>query len=92
MFIVDKIPDRETMLGDMPDEDKALAADIFHYRPEHRWWYFSNMNRDEVLLFKFYDSDQTRVWRVPHTAFCDTSFPGAHTRESIEFRTVAFFL
>jgi len=92
MFIVDKLPDRATMLGTMPDEDKAMAADIFLYNPRHRWWYFSNMDRDEVLLFKFYDSDQTRAWRVPHTAFRDTSLPNAVTRESIEFRTVAYFL
>ena len=92
MFIVDKLPDRDTMLGEMPDEDKAMAADVFHYNPEHRWWYFSNMTRDEVLMFKFYDSDHDRAWRVPHTAFHDTSFANAVTRESIEFRTVAYFL
>ena len=92
MFIVDKLPDRATMLGIMPDEDKAMAAEIFLYNPRHSWWYFSNMHRGEVLLFKFYDSDQTRAWRVPHTAFRDTSFPNAVTRESIEFRTVAYFL
>ena len=92
MFIVDRLPDRKTMLAEIPDEDKAMAADIFHYSPGHRWWYFSAMNRDEVLMFKFYDSDKTRAWRVPHTAFHDTSFPNANNRESIEFRTVAYFL
>ena len=92
MFIVDVLPDRAAMLGPIPDEDKAMAADVFHYNARHRWWYFSNMNRDEVLMFKFYDSDKTRAWRVPHTAFHDTSFPDAVTRESIEFRTVAYFL
>jgi len=92
MFIVDKLPDRETMLGNIPDEDKAMAADIFHYNSGHRWWYFSGMNSDEVLLFKFYDSDHSKAWRVPHTAFRDTSFADAVTRESIEFRTVAYFL
>jgi hypothetical protein len=92
MFIVDKLPDRETMLAEMPDEDKAMAADIFIYNPGHRWWYFSNMQRNEVLLFKFYDSDKTKAWRVPHTAFRDTSFTRPVTRESIEFRTIAYFL
>lgn len=92
MFIVDKLPDREAMLGEIPDEDQAMSADVFHYSPGHCWWYFSNMNRDEVLMFKFYDSDKTRAWRVPHTAFHDTSFANAVTRESIEFRTVAYFL
>lgn len=92
MFIVDKLPDREAMLAEIPDEDKAMAADVFLYNPNHRWWYFSYMNRDEVLMFKFYDSEQSKAWRVPHTAFFDTSFPDAVTRESIEFRTLAYFL
>jgi hypothetical protein len=33
----------------------------------------------------------TRALRTPHTAFRDTSFPGAKARESIEFRSFAFF-
>ena len=92
MFIVDKLPGREEMLADMPDENTAIAADVFHYNPGHRWWYFPDMNRDEVLLFKLFDSDQTRAWRVPHTAFLDKSFPDANIRQSIEARTIAYFL
>ena len=46
---------------------------------------------DEVLLFKFFDSDHSVTWRCPHTAFWDTSLPDPHTRESIEFRSLAFF-
>ena len=38
------------------------------------------------------DSERVRPWRVPHTAFFDDSLPGARTRESIEFRSVAYFL
>ena len=92
MFIVDELPDAEAMRAGIPDEDKAMAADIFHYSADHRWWYFSNMHRDEVLMFKFHDSDHSVAWRVPHTAFHDTSFANTVTRESIEFRTVAYFL
>ena len=50
------------------------------------------MTRDEVLSFKFHDSDQTKPWRVPHTAFRDPSHPRAGPRHSIEFRTIAYFL
>ncbi len=91
LFIVDKLPDEATMLGLMPDEDIVPGAAIFHYSPAHRWWYFSNMTRDEALLIKFHDSDRSRAWRTPHTAFRDPSFPGAKPRSSIEFRVVAYF-
>jgi hypothetical protein len=91
LFIVDKIPDAATMLGPMPGEDLVPGAHIFHYNPNHRWWYFSNMNRDECLYIKFHDSDRSRAWRTPHTAFHDPSFANAKTRSSIEVRTVAYF-
>jgi hypothetical protein len=92
LFVVDEIPDRDVMLGHMPDEDNAITASIFHHNPAHRWWYFSNMNRDEVVLLKFHDSDTGKACRVPHTAFRDPSFADAQPRESIEFRTFAYFL
>jgi hypothetical protein len=91
LFIVDRLPDEAAMLGPMPNEDTVPGAAIFHYNPAHRWWYFSNMMRDEALLIKFHDSDRSRAWRTPHTAFRDPSFPDARPRSSIEFRTVAFF-
>jgi hypothetical protein len=91
LFVVDRIPEREEMLRPVPDEDKRIAAAIFHHNRNHRWWYFSNMTRDEVLLVVFHDSRRVRPWRVPHTAFRDTSRPEAHPRESIEFRSVAYY-
>lgn len=91
MFVVDKIPDRETMFGPMADEDEAIAAAIFRHNPLHRWWYFSDMTRNEALLFVFHDSRRVRPWRVPHTAFLDKSRMNAHPRESIELRSIAYF-
>jgi hypothetical protein len=91
LHVVDRIPAREEMLRPMPDEDKRVAAAIFHHNPQHRWWYFSNMNRDDVLLLVFHDSRRVRPWRVPHTAIRDNSRPDAHPRESIEFRSIAYF-
>lgn len=92
LVIVDELPDRETMLGPLPDEDKAITAAVFRHNPNHRWWYFSNMHRDEVVLLKFHDSDETKTCRVPHTAFHDPSFADANPRGSIEVRTIAYFL
>lgn len=91
LHIVDEIPSPEEALAGQWDDRTLIAAAIFHFNPAHRWWYFSNMNRDEAILLKFHDSDRTRAWRAPHTAFRDPSFPDAKPRSSIEFRTVAFF-
>lgn len=91
LHIVDRIPDWADMLRPMPDEDQAIAAAIFHHNPAHRWWFFSNMTRDEALLLVFHDSRRVRPWRVPHTAFHDASRPGARPRASIEFRSIAYF-
>lgn len=90
LWIVDKIPEGDEMFADMDDE-KQLAAAIFRHNPDHRWWYFSGMTRDEALLLKFHDSDRSVGWRTPHTAFWDDSFPDANVRESIECRSIAFF-
>lgn len=91
LIIVDSIPECAEMLRPIPDEDKRVAAAIFRHNPNHRWWYFSNMTRDEVLLLVFHDSRRARPWRVPHTAIRDTSRADAQPRSSIEFRSIAYF-
>jgi hypothetical protein len=63
------------------------------YNPEHRWFWFPRMRREEALVFKVYDSlkDGRARWTA-HTAFDDpTSPPNPRPRESIEIRTMAFF-
>jgi hypothetical protein len=63
------------------------------YNPDHHWYWFPRMRRDEALVFKVYDSlkDGRARWTA-HTAFEDpTSPPNARPRESIEIRTLAFF-
>jgi hypothetical protein len=63
------------------------------YNPEHRWYWFPRMRRDEALVFKVYDSlaDGRARWTA-HTAFEDPTSPAnARPRESIEIRTFAFF-
>jgi len=63
------------------------------YNPDHAWYWFPRMRRDEALVFKVYDTltDGRARWTA-HTAFQDpTSPPNARPRESIEIRTLAFF-
>jgi hypothetical protein len=63
------------------------------YNPEHVWYWFPRMRREEALVFKVFDSaaDGRARWTA-HTAFADpTAPPHARPRESIEIRTLAFF-
>jgi len=91
MVRVDRLPDMDALPPEPADADSLPAAYVFHHRPAHRWWYFPSMTRAEVILLKFHDSDHSLAWRTPHTAFHDPTFPNARRRESIEFRTVAYF-
>jgi len=78
--------------GDVPDDAEAeSAASVFGYRPGHRWWYFPGMHAGEALIIKLHDTDRSVAWRAPHTSFHDAEAAGAHPRESIEMRTVAYF-
>jgi hypothetical protein len=63
------------------------------YNPNHKWFWFPRMRREEAIVFKVFDSlkDGRARWTA-HTAFDDpTSPPNARPRESIEIRTLAFF-
>lgn len=62
--------------------------------PEHRWYYYPDMRKDEVLLLKQWDSEGslsggTRAPFTLHSAFDDPSSPAdAEDRESMEVRCV----
>ena len=70
----------------------SFESYLVQYNPAHRWHYFSNMTRDEVLVFKSFDSEQQPLQCVPHVAFADPTCPAdAPPRASIEVRGYAFF-
>jgi hypothetical protein len=62
------------------------------YHPAHRWFYVPEMQTDEALLLKCFDSRTDCVARfAPHSAFTDPTVPiDAPPRESIEVRTLVF--
>merc|ERR1719387_144976 len=64
-----------------------------HAAHRHKWYYFPQMKKDEVLLFIQYDSDVNNPTRFCfHTAFDDpTVDPKLPQRESVEVRAIAFF-
>lgn len=65
---------------------------VVRHNPAHRWCYFSDLTRDEAIIFKTSDSDPAQPHCVPHSAFNDPSCPkGVPTRASIEMRGIAYW-
>jgi len=65
---------------------------VVAHAPQHRWHWFSDMGREEALVFKTHDSDPLRAHCVPHVAFDDLSCPkDTPPRVSIEMRAVALW-
>jgi hypothetical protein len=61
------------------------------HSPAHRWYWFPEMEPDEVLIFKICDSRKSLAQFTPHAAFADpTSRPDAPPRQSFEIRTICF--
>jgi hypothetical protein len=83
--------------------EDAIATDLIYpdrvgeiysiaYNPSQRWFYFSEMQRNEAALIKTYDSDPARARFTAHSAFEDPNFPDpAVLRESIELRALVFW-
>lgn len=64
----------------------VLASD------RHRWFTYSALSADEMLLFKQFDSDDSAHRFTPHTAFDHPrTISGAPTRQSCEVRVLCFF-
>ena len=74
-------------------EERIGELELVSWNPEHRWYYYPAMNRDEVLLIKTFDSaTDGRARRSIHSAFDNSDAPAdAPARESIESRTIVFF-
>jgi hypothetical protein len=78
---------------DLVYPDKVGETYAFTYNPDHRWYYFPDLQREEAILLKCYDSaEDGRARFSAHTAFDDpASPPDAAPRESIEVRSLIFF-
>jgi hypothetical protein len=86
--------ERQDLLAtDLVYPDRTGQIYYVAFNPAHRWYYASDMQTDELWMFKNYDSSlRGGAWCTPHTAFVDpTGHPVAAARESVEFRAFAFF-
>jgi hypothetical protein len=79
--------------GDAPPPPGPVAGGLnVAYNPKHRWYYYPDMQPDEVIVFRLFDT-ANRDWHMTaHTAIVDpTAAPDAPKRMSYELRTLAVF-
>jgi len=78
---------------DLIYENRVGEVYSVRHNPAHRWYYIPEMQADEVILLKCYDSAADgRARFTAHSAFNHPAAPAdAAPRESIEVRTLVFF-
>lgn len=83
----------DMILMDLKYKDRVGEIHRTRYSPDHRWVYFPQMQPDELILLKCYDTElDGRARWTAHTAFEDPTSPAnAARRQSIETRTIAFY-
>jgi hypothetical protein len=82
----------DLVASDLVYRDRVGETYGVTFNPAHRWYYVPDMQPDEALLLKCYDSaTDGRARFAPHTAFEDPTAPADKLpRESIEIRTLVF--
>ena len=70
----------------------GFANYLLAENPGHRWYYYSDMRRDEAIVFKTSESDPQRAQLMPHGAF-DNPLAGedAPPRVSLEMRGTCYW-
>lgn len=82
---------RSNLIGKIPSGQPRGGIDVYsaYYDPAHRWYFYPDMARDEVLLWKGYDSGEVPARPGLHSAFDDPNAPSdAPERRSVEVRVL----
>lgn len=66
----------------------VFESQFSRYNPDQRWYYFSDLQPDELIVFKGFDSDPARYAQPFHNSI---DLPGTTPRASVEARFFAFF-
>lgn len=73
-------------------EEFRFGSSLYRPSPHHRWFYYRDMQLDEALVFKAFDSADPALAGCPHVAFADPSAPAdAVPRASAEIRAFAYW-
>lgn len=83
------------VMFDDPSDGRILGsfeALVVGYGRTQRWWFYADMQPDEVLVFKTNDTDPGVSHAVAHAAFDNPLCPaGTEPRASFEMRGTAFW-
>jgi hypothetical protein len=74
--------------GDQPEH---IEVRLCAFEASHRWYYFSDMQPDELLIFKGYDSAFAHSASGAHVAFDNPAAVPQNGRISVEARYLAFY-
>jgi hypothetical protein len=80
-----------------PENSVGMPSQTFyvggiHYNSTQRWYYYSNMKPNELLVFTGYDTDRPSSAKVAHAAFDNrATHPAANARESVEARFYVYY-
>lgn len=90
----DSIGPDDMIVSERVYKDRVGGILNLSYNPNQRWTYFPDMEREEVILLKCFDSERDgRARWTAHAAFEDPNGPDPSlpARESIEVRTLIFY-
>lgn len=79
--------------GDAPPPPGPVPGGLnVAYNPKHHWYYYPDMEPDEVIVFRLYDTADQDWHMTAHSAIVDPTAPAdAPKRQSYELRTLAVF-
>ena len=87
------LAEENLVASDLRYPDRVGEIYAVTYNPAQRWYYFPQMQADEIVLIRCFDSARSGAARFSaHGAFDNPGSPDdAPPRESIEVRTLVFF-
>lgn len=81
----------DSFIGDPAVPGNRFDSRMSRYNPDHRWYYLSDMEPDDMLLFKGFDSAVPDAMNAMHSAFDNPLGADGVPRRSIEARFIAVF-
>jgi hypothetical protein len=81
----------DSIIGPEEVPGNRFESRMSKYNPDHRWYYLSDMEPDDVLLFKGFDSATPEAMNAMHSSFDNPLGEAGTPRRSIEARFIAIF-